>query len=106
MFHLRSATVDVNILRLASSGKFAVLVSIVPENSGQRKAAKLPKEAETKADLEVDGISELCLFLHSKACTREVKMLKLERIVRRLQSPLTNDAPGTAKRATAGALRA
>ena len=59
------------ILRLASSGKFTVLVSIVPENSGQRKAAKLPKEAEIKAELEVDGTSELCLFLHSRACTRE-----------------------------------
>ena len=67
MFHLRSATVDVNILRLASSGKFAVLVRMVPENSGQRKAAKLPKEAEIKAESEVGGISEVCLFLHSKA---------------------------------------
>ena len=99
MFHLRSATVDVNILRLASSGKFAVLVRMVPENSGQRKAAKLPKEAEIKAESEVGGIGEVCLFLHSKACTRES-------IVRRLQSTLPNDAPGTAKRATAGALRA
>ena len=73
MFQLRSATVDVNMLRLASSGKFAVLVRMVPENSGQRKAAKLPKEAEIKAESEVGGISEVCLFLHSKACAREGK---------------------------------
>ena len=73
MFHLRSTTVDVSISRLASSGKFTVLVSMVPENSGQRKAAKLPKEAESEAELEVNVINQLRLFLHSKACAREGK---------------------------------
>ena len=73
MFHLRSATVDVNILRLASSGKFTVLVSIVPENSGQRKAAKLPKEAEIKAELEVGGINDCVCFYIAKHAPGKVK---------------------------------